>query len=275
MKARKAWLAFLAALLVLPLGHVYAGAPLRGIIAATISFTVSLAVLLTTVHVEGRGPFIVVAGLLLVAYLAVAVDAYRTARRAGEAYALERYNRWFVYLAVTVIVELGGGVVDAAVHRWVQAYKIPSASMRPTLDIGDHVLADKAAYREHAPERFDVVVFEYPKDPTKTLDKRVIGLPGETVEIRGKTVTIDGTKLDEPYAYFMDGASKPTADYGPTVVPEGSYFLLGDNRDQSYDSRFWGPVAEDKIWGRLKVVYFSWSAKGSHVRWDRIGEPIR
>jgi signal peptidase I len=109
--------------------------------------------------------------------------------------------------------------------------------------------------------------------------ERVIGLPGDSIEIRNKRVLLDGTELDEPYADYAEGMVgkmlTPRDNLGPVTVPAGTYFVLGDSRDRSYDSRFWGPVAGDAIRGRVHIIYWSWSSEEHAVRWERLGRVVR
>ena len=174
----------------------------------------------------------------------------------------------------------------------VQAFKIPSGSMIPTLKIGDHILVNKFIYGTKlpftdrviipmkSPSRGDIIVFKYPDDESKDFIKRVIGLPGDTVEIKDKTVHINGKPLEESYPIHGDkmvypSGLQPRDNFGPIVVPQGSYFAMGDNRDFSLDSRYWGFVTLNKIKGRAFIVYWSWNGEDSWVRWERIGKLIR
>jgi signal peptidase I len=191
----------------------------------------------------------------------------------------------------------------------VQAFKIPSGSMIPTLLIGDHILVSKLAYGFQLPkdcefqvsfppvtcfsstivmsfdppQRGDIIVFRYPEDENKDFIKRVIGLPGDTIHIQNKKVMVNGEVLqDEAFTQridpgIIDGRINPRDNLGPLTVPPESYFVMGDNRDQSLDSRFWGFVRMDKIKGRAFLVYWSWNGQGSWtdwVRWERIGKLI-
>lgn len=192
----------------------------------------------------------------------------------------------------------------------VQAFKIPSGSMIPTLQIGDHILVSKLSYGLQwpgdcrvkmaippmtcytttnlvtfdPPMRGDVIVFRYPEDEEKDFIKRIVGIPGDVVQIRNKTVYVNGAVVqDQSYTQrvdpgIIDGAINPRDNFGPVTVPEGAYFVMGDNRDQSLDSRFWGFVREEKIKGRALRIYWSWSGQGAWqewVRWERIGKAIR
>lgn len=172
----------------------------------------------------------------------------------------------------------------------VQAFKIPSGSMLETLQIGDHLLVTKFAYdvrlpsnlwldttdgkvlfQTGDPQRGDIVVFKFPEDETKDYIKRVIGTPGDTVEIRDKAVYINGEKLNEPYVRHTKFDNVPIRDnFGPVTIPEGRYFMLGDNREGSFDSRWWGTVKREKIVGKALIIYWSWGSI-TDVRFDRIG----
>jgi signal peptidase I len=169
----------------------------------------------------------------------------------------------------------------------VQAFKIPSGSMLPTLQIGDHLLVNKFLYgiripivgkrifALRAPARDDVIVFIYPQDPSKDFIKRVKGLPGETIEIRNKVLYVNGQAIEDPNAYYEKTSERmaraPRDDFGPFVVPEGTVFVMGDNRDHSHDSRFWGTVPIDDILGKAFVLYWSWDSKEFSPRWGRLG----
>jgi signal peptidase I len=174
----------------------------------------------------------------------------------------------------------------------VQAFKIPSGSMIETLQIGDHILVNKFLYGIHIPftdldllpirkpHRMDIIVFKYPADESKDFIKRVIGEPGDVVEVHDKIVYVNQQALVEPYIIHRDpmtypsGADSPRDNMGPLTVPEDSYFVMGDNRDQSLDSRFWGFVKRPKIKGKAFLIYWSWDGPNTWVRWGRIGHLI-
>ncbi len=179
---------------------------------------------------------------------------------------------------------------------FVQAFKIPSSSMEPTLLIGDHLLVNRLSYVVKLPftdvvlfnlgdpSRGDVVVFRYPVDRSKDFIKRVIGVGGDTIEIKDKVIYLNGKKMNDPHAFFADDAVVPSViaqrdNFGPIKVPQGSYFVMGDNRDRSLDSRFWGFVKKDDFVGRALVIYFSWDNQADDflhcIRWSRFGRVIR
>lgn len=169
----------------------------------------------------------------------------------------------------------------------VQAFKIPSGSMLQTLQIGDHLLVSKFAYgvkvpftnimvfEREGPRHGDVIVFEFPEDPSKDFIKRVIGLPGDVIEVREKQVFRNGVLLEETYVQHVDSSKTvPRRDnFGPVMVPENKYFVMGDNRDESYDSRFWGFVERKTIAGKAFILYWSWASL-TDIRWERIGQLV-
>ncbi len=180
----------------------------------------------------------------------------------------------------------------------VQAFKIPTGSMENNLLIGDHLLVNKFVYGPTLTaaeetllpidgiERFDVVVFKYPEEPERDFIKRVIGLPGETIELRNKQVFVNGRPLEEPHVHFIEppGESSPgDADYtdfdvrrryGPVTVPANHYFVMGDNRDNSQDSRYWGFLPREYIKGEALMVYWSYEADREDYQQTGLGDQV-
>jgi signal peptidase I len=173
----------------------------------------------------------------------------------------------------------------------VQAFKIPSGSMIPTLSIGDHILVNKFIYGVRIPftdktlipilmpKHGDVIVFRFPEDESKDFIKRVVGIPGDTIQIRSRVVYRNGVPQKEGYINTIDselGAQTIPGQetFGPITVPPDSYFVMGDNRDHSLDSRFWGFVHSSKIKGEAFIIYWSWDSDDSSVRFRRIGKMI-
>jgi signal peptidase I len=167
----------------------------------------------------------------------------------------------------------------------VQAFKIPSGSMLETLQIGDHILVNKFIYGIKIPftdgrvlipfkdpQPGDIVVFEYPEDPSKDFIKRVVAVAGDTVSIADKQLYVNGEPVtDVPYAMY---SRYPTHvdDMSPVKVPENKLFVMGDNRDNSHDSRFWGFVDLSAVKGEAFMIYWSWDRDKFGVRWHRIGD---
>lgn len=158
----------------------------------------------------------------------------------------------------------------------VQAFKIPSGSMIPTLQVGDHILVNKFIYYFRDPQRGDVIVFKYPWDESRDFIKRVIAVGGEEVAMKDRIVFVDGRPLVEPYAIYSEARvpGGPGYEYGPVVVPRGSLFVMGDNRDNSQDSRFWGFLKSEKIRGKSFLIYWSWDSEKGRLRWWRLGRLI-
>ncbi len=171
----------------------------------------------------------------------------------------------------------------------VQAFKIPSGSMLPTLLIGDHILVNKFVYGIKNPftgenwvdigdpQRRDIVVFKYPEDPSKDFIKRVIAIAGDRVEIKDKKVYINDklfavTGTQNLSRDIIDGRRSPRDNYGPVTVPPNSLFVMGDNRDNSHDSRFWGFVDLKDIKGEAFIIYWSWNREEFSPRWGRMGD---
>jgi signal peptidase I len=184
-------------------------------------------------------------------------------------------REYFESIVIAVILAL-------FVRTWVvQAFKIPTGSMENNLLIGDHLLVNKFVFGPTASgaekvvmpirdiQRGDVVVFKYPDEPERDFIKRVIGLPGDTLELRNKRVYINGHPLEEPYVHFLEPASDTgevtsfdvRERYGPVTVPDAQYFVMGDNRDNSQDSRYWGFLPRHYIKGRALVIYWSYESE--------------
>lgn len=217
---------------------------------------------------------------------------------------------WLKSIAIAFILFL---VIRATV---VEAFKIPTSSMEGTLLVGDFLLVNKAVYGAHIPgtdltlpalaepTRGEVIVFHPPHEPDKNYVKRLVGLPADTLEMRDKQLFLNSSPVWEPYARHVDRrgdavhpdmewqshhliaaprAYHPTRDnWGPIVIPDGRYFVLGDNRDNSEDSRYWGFVTRDQIRGRPWIVYYSYVPTPSdtvsglpEIRWSRLGTVIR
>ena len=180
----------------------------------------------------------------------------------------------------------------------VQAFKIPTGSMEENLLIGDHLLVNKFIFgptrtpleRVLLPigtiRRGNVIVFKYPEEPERDFIKRVIGLPGETVEVRDKKVYINGQPLDEPYVHFLQPTSADSAfhevtsfdvreRYGPVTVPPNQYFVMGDNRDNSQDSRYWGFMSRDLVKGKALVIYWSYESDRDDYQEQSAGATVR
>src|SRR5262245_4455422 len=182
------------------------------------------------------------------------------------------------------------------VRTWVfQAFKIPTGSMEPNLLVGDHLIVNKAIFSPAATgleraimprrdiRRGEVVVFKFPKEPQRDFIKRVIGLPGDQIELRRKRVYVNGQAQEEPYAHFFfprspEGDRRSTdlkEEYGPVTVPTGQYFVMGDNRDNSEDSRYWGFLPATYVKGKALFIYFSVGNTASDIQFSRLLNRVR
>jgi signal peptidase I len=278
-------------LLVPGLGHLYAGDPRRGAVVWVASRVATAALLEAAVVIGGRpGLTVQIAGMIAV-WVIAAADAVRTGERSTRAGPRPHqwYNRGIVYLGICAIVAAGTipwhivlGATIAEMRR------VPNDTMAPTLVAGDHVYA--APRRGGGVQRGDIIV--YRKWGTGYI-KRVVGVGGDTLAMRGGVLSVDQRPVSEPYAIHagegessdrrlewqraliadsLRGSYAPTvATWGPIVVPRGEYFLLGDNRGESIDSRYTGFVADSEVVARPVVVFFSRDPVSGRLRWGRVG----
>lgn len=283
-------------LLTLGLGDAYNGSPARGwrLLATASSVLMAIAVIWSVLTAVAPGAWF---GGLGLAYVAAAVGfwsfaairAWRDARRLRDTPRAADWRRVCVtyFLGAQCAVLLLAFLIRTFA---LQGFKIPSGAMLPTLQIGDHILLNKLVYGPalrvpfsqrliarlpgiRQPRPGDVVVFIWPKDPSKDFIKRVVGVGGQTIEIRDRHILIDGAPWDSPWATWEAAVPAAGNNYGPYTVPADNLFVMGDNRDQSYDSRFWGPVPVSNVKGALPTIYWSVDEAG-RVRWDRIGRLV-
>lgn len=271
IKKRKPWLAGILSVLVQGLGHFYCGRAKRGIVIYFVySFLIVLTALLALINIY------IAALILLSITIAVIVDAVKIAKNETN-YKLKKYNKFYIYFAIYLLSAFFSPVEGVLIkHYLLQAFKIPSGAMEPSILVGDHILANKFVYNFEEPKRGDIIIFEYPEDLSKDFIKRVVGLGGDKIEITNKQVYINDEALEEQYAVFKAGDTssfgiQKSRNFGPFTVPDGHFFVMGDNRDNSHDSRYWGTVAKEAIKGRATTVYWSWDRKSGSGRWDRIG----
>lgn len=191
----------------------------------------------------------------------------------------------YVSIAIVVVATLFcsvGGAAYGFVTRvfFLQAFRIPHEGMAPTLTSGDYIFVNKLVYRLGAPGRGEIVVFRYPVDARYDFIQRVVAIGGDIVEIRDKQLFVNGQRYAKDPGVNLDretvpGTKNPRDNLPPTTVPAHAFFLLGDNRDHSFDSRFWGFVKLEHIIGRPFLIYWSCDAKTGSIRTDRMGERVR
>jgi len=274
-KRRNPVIAVLLSILLPGLGQMYNGKFLRGVLLHCGFWLVLIGMGLSGLAFSLYG-LIAIATTAAIAQVLIAIDAAIGARRA-TALPLRWYNKWWAYVGVLVCA----GLILEPMIVWgaqyqivgVRTFGIPASSMIPALEPGDCLLARLERYRDHLPKRGEVIIFRYTVDESKFFAKRVIGIPGEELEIKDKAVFINGRRLDDPWSVHESpvmqprGAS-PRDNMGPITIPPNSVFVMGDNRDFSHDSRFWGFVEKRGIEGKALFIYYS-------KDWSRIGKQIK
>lgn len=299
-RPRKPWVAVIFTFLTPGLGHLYAGHPATALKRYALSLIAGAAAL-TLVVFAPLGVFTLFLPLLTVVavYVFVVREAFRLARAAPSDYVPARYNRWYVYLGALAAAAL----VGEPLRMHYEAFRSPSASMEPTILLDDWFFARKGLLLP-TPAVGQVVLFESPEPGVGQLAKRIVGAGGDTLRMERGVLHRNGARLDEQYVArtgTADGWSDaimswqrsylagpvadnyiPTSrDWGPIVVPRDSFFVLGDNRDASKDSRWFGFIGRDAIVGRPRVVYYTYDRDGDYplpyltaIRWNRIGTRI-
>jgi signal peptidase I len=292
---RNPWVAVVLSFFSTGLGHIYSGRIVTGLVLFLVSLLFApVAVLAAYLGASTRVLVVLLAsGLTVVGvYLFAVVDSFRAARKSGEHYQLRDYNRGIVYaLFLLVGVLYPVGVAQYLRASVFEAFLIPTASESPNFLPNDHVLVNKTTYQRRAPDRGDVVVFRSPKDRRLNWIKRVIGLPGDTVEVKGNEVILNGKKLERDrvpasslpfpldegselfyelnagrrYRIVLEPTEEKIADFPKQAVPEGYCFVLGDNRNRSLDSRGVGLIPQAEVIGAVQYIF--WPAES----WSRFG----
>jgi signal peptidase I len=264
-KRRNPVISFLLSFVLPGLGHMYNGRLGEGILFC---FGCWLVVVLTVTGLSGLACglwsliCIIVAPILICQILICTHAAIEAARL--KVVPLKWYNKWYVYVCAILLASFVWKFMFYAItpfarhHAWGRPFKSASSSMVPTLEEGDHFVAKMQKYGDRLPRRGDIVIFPYPEDRSKNFVMRAIGLPGERIEIKDKAVLINGERVYDPWGFHFDSRTFPERDnFGPIDIPEGSVFVLGDNRDFSHDSRFWGYVGIKDIEGKALFIYWS------------------
>lgn len=293
---RKWWLAILLSLPFPGLGQIYNGQFKKGLqYYGLFIFGVFLATLFICggIAIAPMNLWLALFCVLAV-YLYILWDAFKTAKKSEENFQRKSYNHWYIYLAAIIITKF---VSDPLMTRFLNTYTIksfhiPSTTMEDTLLSGDYMLASMSDYgiripftqkrviTDHQPKQGDLVIFKFPQDPRREFIKRCIATEGQEVKIKDKKVFVDGKHYENSHGVKnMDsGTHSPTVsprdNFGPYTVPEGHFFVLGDNRDNSYDSRFWGAVPVENLLGRAIQIYFSRDENSGGNRWSRIGKTL-
>jgi len=275
-KKRSPILASLLSIVSPGLGQMYNGQLVKGIIFYVIGFLSSVILSLAGLQFRFYGLIFTLA-LLICIELFIVGDALFIALKKREI-VLRPYNKWYFYVFFTILAFGIAEVTDISVDP-TKSYSMPSGSMIPTLMIGDHIMVNSDSYNRGRLKRGDIVVFKYPENPRKDFLKRVIAIEGDIIEGKNKKIFVNGKESTEPYIQHDDNRivpkdNGPRDNFGPLTLPKDKIFVMGDNRDQSYDSRYWGFIDIRDIKGKALYVYWSWDSVPKSVRWDRIGKNI-
>jgi signal peptidase I len=273
-KRRIPIIAFLLSVVMPGLGHVYNGNLQKGIL-----FFVGMWLLLLVLGLAGLAlsfwGLICFVVATIVCYILVGTHAAIQAARLKSAN-LQWYNKWYIYVCILLLLPfaLEQPILFVQYELFgARSFRVPASSMDPTLKKEDHFIAKLGIYGTSLAQRGDIVIFPYPEDRSKLFIKRIIGLPGERIQIKDKAVFVNDQRLEDPWGVYKTNVTIPNHDsprdnFGPVDIPEGEVFVLGDNRDFSQDSRFWGNVKIKEIEGKALFIYWS-------DDWNRIGKQIR
>ena len=270
MIKRKPFFAFLFSLLTPGLGQLYNGEPYKAIIIYLSGLLIAAVIISGDFFSSFKGMLISI-GVLILFLIAISVEAIYSAIKI-KAIDQKKYNRWYIYFCIIMISTF---LVSPSIKYLIpyKGIKMRANSMAPTLLADEYFIVDKNYFKKHSIKKGDLVVFAYPPDPSKDFLKRVIGLPNDKIQIRDKVLFINDEPQTEVYIYHADSRILPESpvprdNFGPVVVPPNSVFVLGDNRDNSYDSRFWKFVNISALKG--KALYIYWSKDR-----DRVGREIK
>jgi signal peptidase I len=271
-KKRTPIIAAILSFLTPGLGQLYNGQILKGICFFLASLLIPIILLLAGLQFQFYG-LVVILLFSIFLWLFIIGEDFFSAKKKKEV-VLKRYNKWYVYLLI-ILLMLGTYIIptdfianSASKTLRFSAYKMPTGSMEPTLSIGDYLIADFKYFKKNEPQRGDLVILQYPKDPTKVFIKRVIALEGEKIEIKDKQVYINDEAIPESYKVHKGIDYDAIRDnFGPELVPSDHCFVLGDNRDNSMDSRNWGFLPIKNIKGKPLYIYWAKDKK-------RIGKKI-
>ncbi|MBN2092304.1 signal peptidase I [candidate division KSB1 bacterium] len=284
---KKWWIAGLLSYLVPGLGQFYNGDAIRGLFLFCIySLWGSIIFNIALIIMKADFPGISFVGLIILLFITlcflvcIIIDAIRQAKKTTGEHPFKAYHRWYFYVLVILITSgISFSTKIVLNENIIKAYKIPTGSMMPTLLPGDYLLSNRSFYCANNVNRGDVIIFQSPEEERWEWIKRVVGLPGDTLEIKNYTTFINGSELDENYLLQDKTANqafemKAPANFGPVYIPPEHYFVLGDNRENSHDSRNFGLIARAGIKGKPSLIYISWSGDFPFIRFSRIGKKI-
>jgi signal peptidase I len=280
IKKRRPFAAALLSIISPGLGQIYNVQLKKGVIFYLVSTLSGIMIVATSLATSFYGGVALLIITILI-YLYILADAIVIAVKSREA-RLKRYNRWYYYLLFFMVaagISLAYSAYMAPKIYSIKAYSISTGGMMPTLLKGDHIITELNPYKKEQTQRGDIIVFKYPEDPERDFIKRIIGIGGDKIQSIDKVIYINGAPIDEPYTIYSDeqikpGGIEPRDNFGPFVIPDDKLFVLGDNRDGSYDSRYWGYVGTDAVISKAIYIYWSWDDETGPDRLDRIGKII-
>lgn len=264
-KNRNPIIAAILSLITPGLGQIYNGQLIKGIIVSIIFYALTLYFFYFEFFRTFTGA-ITALYIMWVLMIINIVEVVYTAKKQKD-YVLKSYNKWYIYLLLFVIIGIIQTVVDDfgkidSIYTTLRPYKIPSAAMTPTIMVGDHIVANMKYYDDHEPQKGDVIILEQPNKPSIYLIKRIIATEGDIIESKDKIIYLNGKPLAENYVQHTENENIPgnkdnRDNFGPFKIPPGSLFVMGDNRENSYDSRQFGNIDTDLIKGKVLYIFLS------------------
>ncbi len=278
------------------LGHIYCGRLEKGLVLFFISFLFTSVTVFSVKNVSSTFTLYLLLASIFITFLVflyALIDSWLLAKRMGDRFRIKRYNKWYIYL-LFILVSFSHPINREMVIRdhFLQAFKTPAGSMLPSILVNDHILLNKSIYLRQTPQRGDIVIFIYPNDRSKDFIKRIVALPGDSVEIKDNVLYVNDIALNYleidtqdlaeikgqltgqvfketngEVSYKIMLIDAPPQNYPRTIVPDGHCFVLGDNRNNSLDSRHFGPVPLVDVKGRVDYIYLpaeSWSRFGRY-----------
>jgi len=272
LKPKEPLMALLLTVLLPGLGHFYVGKKNLGIKYFCILVGLPLAIIFFVAHPLTRIPFVIGYGFLAIGLFLIGLswfvlfDSYKSAKSFNRHRKLKTHSslaRKFLLVIFIILLMFVFNPGSLVIRHTLQAFKIPTITMKPTLIEGDRVLVNKVIYKTSEPQRGDIIVFKYPNDPQLAFIKRLAGMPGENLEIKNGQLVINGKTIQ---SFTPNGGYFNTGDYGQeglvVKIPQDKYFVLGDNTLNSRDSRYWGFVPKENLIGKAYKIYFPFDRSG-------------
>lgn len=282
LKPKEPLLAVIFSIIFLGLGQIYSGKVLRAITFIVLEFLAAIPIFLYFINPNTTSNIYIILPIAVIIIFGwwTIFDAYFCSKT------YNKNNKLKVKISDKKRILLVTGIFFAFIFNivfdkivvkslsefliqpFVKTYSMPTSSMMPTIVLGDCVIADMSIYKKSDPKRGDIVIFNHDfSNSNIQLGKRIVGLPGDKLKIKDKIMYLNDVKCDEPYVIHQDSrifpaSENPRDNFGPVIVPDGAFFVMGDNRDQSADSRFWGFVLKKDILGKIYKIYYPFNRSG-------------